>query len=150
MPLCSKCRQNEATIHFTVVVNGAEDETVHLCKDCAPANAVYNLDPKELEALSVVGKKCEFCGRKAFSGAMSAGTVLYWCFDCGLEFGRILAELCASERPDLMQRSKEESSFLSFCFDPELQAWGDAANQKAAQILRDRRQQDGRDKGSQR
>src|SRR5438128_2607494 len=121
MPLCAKCHQNEATIHFTTVVDGAEDETVHLCRDCAPLTGLKNLDLnnldlKELEALSVIGKKCEFCGKEAFSGQMVAsGGAIYWCFDCGMEFGRILSELCISERPDLMQLSKEQSSFLSFC-----------------------------------
>jgi len=141
--------QNEATLHFTTVVDGTEEETVHLCKDCAPPTGLNNLDLKQLEVLSVVGKKCEFCGKEAFSGEMGArGGAIYWCFDCGLEFGRILTELIVSERPDLMQRSKEESSFLSFCSDPELQAWSAAASQKAVQILRERRRQDGRDKGS--
>jgi hypothetical protein len=149
--LCAKCHQKEATIHFTTVVDGAEDETVHLCKDCAP-DIGFNLDkldPKEIEALAVIGKKCEFCGRDAFSGQMSAkGGAIYWCFDCGLEFGRILSDSLVSERPDLLQRSKEESSFLSFCSDPGLRAWSEAASQKAVHTLKERRRQDGRDKGS--
>ena len=148
MPLCAKCHQNEATLHFTAMVDGAEDETIHLCKDCA-SPGFQNLDLKELELMSVIGKKCEFCGKDAFSGEMGAkGGAIYWCFDCGLEFGRIFSNLCISERPDLMQRTKEDSSFLSICCDPELQAWSEAANQKAVQILRERRRQDGRDKGS--
>jgi hypothetical protein len=147
--LCAKCQKNEAIIHFTAVVDGKEDETVHLCKQCAPPTGIENLSWQQVEALSVVGKKCEFCGKNAFSGEMvAAGGAIYWCFDCGLEFGRILMELMLAERPDLMQRSKEESSFLSICSDPELQAWSAAANQKAVQMLRERRRQDGRDKGS--
>ncbi len=148
MPLCAKCQQNEATIHFTTVVDGAE-QTVHFCKGCAPLAGLHNLDPKELEALSVIGKKCEFCGREAVSGVITGSRgAIYWCLDCGLEFGRILSELCISERPDLMKRSKEASSFLSICSDPELQAWSEAANQRAAQILKRRRRKDARDKGS--
>ena len=54
--LCAKCHQNEAAFHFTMVVDGAEEETVHLCKDCAPCMGLPTLDPKELEALSVMGK----------------------------------------------------------------------------------------------
>ena len=76
------------------------------------------LDLKEIEALSVVGKKCEFCGRDAFSGEMrAAGSAICWCFDCGLEFAGIFRDLLIAERPDLLQRSGEESSFLSFCSD---------------------------------
>src|SRR5207247_4574622 len=71
--LCAKCHQKEATIHFTTVVDGAEEETVHLCKDCAPPTGfdLDKLDLKPIEAMSVIGKKCEFCGRDAFSGQMS-------------------------------------------------------------------------------
>ncbi len=149
--LCAKCHQNEATIHFATVVDGTEEQTVHLCKDCAPPTG-FNLDKldlKEIEALSVVGKKCGFCGRDAFSGEMRAsGGANYWCFDCGLELGVIVRDLLVTERPDLLQRSKEESSFLSFCSDTGLQAWSASASERAIQTLIERRRQDGRDKGS--
>ena len=145
--LCAKCHQKEATIHFRMVVDCAEEETVPLCPDCAPPTGFMDL--KELEALSVIGKKCEFCGKDAASGAIGAkGGAIHWCFDCGLEFVRILSASLVSERPDLLQRSQEESSFLSFCADPGLQAWSEAASQKAVQTLKERRRQDGRDKGS--
>jgi hypothetical protein len=148
--LCAKCHQNEATIHLTMVVDGTREESVHLCKDCAPSSTgLPTLDPKALAALSIIGKKCEFCGKDAFSGEMRAkGGAIYWCFDCGLEFGGILRDLLVTERPDLLQRSKEQSSFLSFCSEPGLQAWSEAASQKAVQTLKERRREDGRDKGS--
>jgi len=148
MPLCSKCHENEATIHVSTV-DGVKEETVHLCSDCSPSIGLNlkNLDLKELEALSIVGKKCEFCGKAAFSGVTGARGTIYWCFDCGLEFGRILSDLCISERPDLIQRSREASAFLAISSDPELLAWSETANQKALQILREKRRQDGRDKG---
>lgn len=149
--LCAKCHQNEATIHFTTVVDGSEEETLHLCGDCAPPTGfdLGKLDMKEIERLSVVGKKCEFCGRDASSGEMRVGSgAIYWCFDCGLEHGRILMDLLASEQPYLLQRNKEESSFLAFCSDPRLQAWSASASERATQTLKKRRRQDGRDKGS--
>ena len=154
MPLCAKCHQKEATIHFTTVVDGTVEETVHLCKDCAPQtglDSLDSLDPKEIEASSVIGKKCEFCGKDAFSGEMrTQGGAIYWCFDCSLELGRILSDLLASERPDLLHRNKEERSFsfLSIFCDSALQAWSEAATEKAVQTLKERRRQDGRDKGS--
>jgi len=148
MPLCAKCHQNEATIHFTTVVNGVEEETAHLCKDCAPFTGLPTLDLKELAALSVIGKKCEFCGQPALSGVKGEGDPVYWCFECGQEFGRIVTDFIMSERPDVFRRSKADHSFLSICFDPEFQAWSEAANRKAIQILRERRTQDGRDKAS--
>jgi hypothetical protein len=144
--LCAKCHKNEATIHFTAVVDGKEDETVHLCKDCAPSSAGFHtLEPKKLEAWSITGKKCEFCGRPAHSGVMDASGPVYWCFDCGMEFGRVLADLCVSDRPDLMRRTKEAASFLSLCGDPEVRAWSEEAHRKAVEILRKRTQQEGRD-----
>src|SRR3954451_15826671 len=104
--LCAKCQKNEATIHFTTVV-GTEEETVDLCKDCAPPMG-FDLDRpdlKQIEALSVIGKKCEFCGRDAFSGEVRAGSgPIYWCFDCGLEREAILRDLLLGERPDLLQK----------------------------------------------
>src|SRR2546426_12506377 len=74
MPLCARCHQNEATIHFTSVVDGAEDETIDLCKDCAPLTVLKNLALKELEALSVIWKKCEFCGELAHPALPSPAT----------------------------------------------------------------------------
>ena len=43
---CVKCHKKEATIHFTPVVDGKPQETVHLCKDCAP-----DLRAKSIEAI---------------------------------------------------------------------------------------------------
>src|SRR5690349_14144947 len=140
--ICAKCHKKEATIHFTTVVDGKEEETVHLCKDCAPDMGfnLAKLDLKEIERLSVTGKKCEFCGKDALSGEMRAGGgAIYWCFDCGLELGVIIRELLANERPDLLQRFKEESSFLSLSSDPGLQAWSATASEKAVQTLKERR-----------
>ena len=146
--LCSKCHKNEAIVHFTCVVQG-ETETFDLCQGCAQATSGFgSLDPKDLEALSVAGKKCEFCGQAAESGAMDAAHPVFWCSDCGMEFGRILADLCEAERPDLLHRAKEAASFLSVFGDPDFRAWSQAAQQKAVQMLRERRRQDGRDKGS--
>lgn len=149
--LCAKCHQNEATIHFTTVVDGAEEESVHLCEDCAPPTGfdLNMLDQEQIEALSLVGKKCEFCGREAFSGEMRAGGgSINWCFDCGLEFGVIFRELLLAERPESLQRTKDDRSFLSFCSDLGLLLWSASASQRATKTLKERRQQDDRDKSS--
>ena len=149
--LCAKCHQHEATVHFTTVVNGTEEEALHLCKDCATSTGfdLSKLDMKQIEALSIIGKKCEFCGKEASSGEIRAGGgAIYWCFDCGLERGVILRDLLIAERPELLHRSKEESSFLAFCSDPTLQAWSASAGERATRTLKERRRQDGRDKGS--
>jgi hypothetical protein len=149
--LCQRCHQKEAMVHFTTVMEGTEEETVHLCKDCAQLTGIDldNLDVKQIVALSVIGKKCEFCGRNAFSGEMRAGgSAIYWCFDCGLERGLIFRDLLIAERPDVLERSKEDSSFLSFLSDTGLQAWSASASERATRTLKERRREDGRDKGS--
>ncbi len=145
--LCAKCQKNEATIHVTTVV-GTEEETVDLCKNCAPPG-IADLDLEKAKALSTIGKKCEFCGAEAYSGQMlRGGGAIYWCFGCGTELMSIVMEMLKTERPDLLQRSKEESSFLSLCSDQGLQAWSASASQRAIETLKERRRQDGRDKGS--
>lgn len=148
--LCAKCQKNEATFHLTTLVDGEKEETVHLCKDCGTAiTGLPTLDPSKLEALSVIGKRCEFCGKDAYSGEMRVGgCATYWCFDCGAEYGRIFAELLMSEHPEFMERGKAHSSFLAFSLDPQLQAWSAEAGPKAMQILKERRREDGRDSAS--
>src|SRR5215510_12322540 len=122
--LCAKCHENEATFHFNVIVNGQEDENLDLCKDCAFLTGLENLNLEQIQALSVVGKKCEFCGKGASSGQMVTGRApIYWCFVCGLEISRIMAELIVSERPDLIQKGKENSLSLISGLDPETLAW---------------------------
>ena len=148
--LCAKCHKNEATFHLTAVVDGEEEETVHLCADCGgAATGLPTLDPDKLHALSVIGKKCEFCGKNAYSGEMRAGGgAIYWCFDCGGEYGRIFAELLMSEHPEFMERCKERSSFLAISTDPQLQAWSTEAGERAVRTLKERRRDDGRDTAS--
>ena len=124
---CAKCHQKEATIHFRTVVDGAEEETVPLCPDCAPPTGfdLHKLDRKEIEALSVIGKKCEFCGKDAVSGEIGAnGRATNWCFDCGSELMRILSDLLRAERPDLLQRREEKSSLFILCQNSlEMSPW---------------------------
>jgi len=145
--LCAKCQKNEATIHFTTVV-GTEEETVDLCKDCAPPG-IANLDLEKAKARSTIGKKCEFCGAKAYSGQMLAGgEAIYWCFECGTELMSIVTELLKTERPDLLRRSKEAVSFLSLGSDSDFQAWSEAASRRSLQLLKEKRRQDGRDEQS--
>jgi hypothetical protein len=125
-------------------MNGME-ETVHYCEDCAPATGFEGLTLEEIMALSVVGKKCEFCGGEAFSGVRGSDNTIYWCHDCGLERGRIISELLAVEHPDWKRRFKETRPPFSTSFHSEFIAWAVVAGQKAVQLLKDRKRQDGRD-----
>ena len=52
--LCAKCHQKEAAIHFTIVVDGTEEETGHFCKDCAPPTG-FDLDKQTWELYDVEG-----------------------------------------------------------------------------------------------
>ena len=144
--LCAKCQRNEATVHITTVMDGKEEATVHLCAGCgAEFTGLPTFDQSKLEALSVIGKKCEFCGKDAFSGEMRVGEgAIYWCFDRGAEYARTFTELVMSEHPEFMERCKGQNPFLAFSSDPQLQAWSTEAGLKAAQILKERRPGDER------
>ena len=48
---CDKCHKNEATIHFTPVVDGKPQKTVNLCKSCAPDPGASHPDAKHVEAV---------------------------------------------------------------------------------------------------
>jgi hypothetical protein len=143
MLLCSKCHQTEATIHFTTVVDGVEKENVHFCKACAPSTGYEGLSVEEIKALSIIGKKCEFCEEDAFSGVREPENTIYWCHDCGLERGRIISGLLTSEHPEWKQRFALGLSGLSADFKREFTDWALLAGQKAVRILRDRKQQGG-------
>ncbi len=145
---CTKCHKNEAIIHFTPVVDGKAQKTVHLCKHCAVISfRFHTLVLKKSEAMSVTGKRCEFCSRRARFGRMVTGRTVYWCSDCGKKLRRIIVDLCIAERPHLMERVEGTVTFI-LRDAPEVRAWLEAANLKAIEILRERRRQDDRDKGS--
>ena len=146
--LCAKCHKNEATVHFNTVTDGKVAETVRLCNVCAAACELSSTVAKEPEPWSVVGKKCEFCGLAAYSRVVYPRTKIYWCSNCGLEFGRMIMALCLSERPDLIQRTSDGRPSLILGCNPENRAWEEQLHRKTAQMLKERRRQDGRDKGS--
>ncbi len=63
---CDKCQKNEATIHFTPVVDEKPRKAVNLCKDCAPdpgarsVEATYRrLTPEEFARLQSDAKAAE-------------------------------------------------------------------------------------------
>lgn len=149
MPLCDKCHQKEATVHIAAFVNGRQEEAVHLCTDCAEPMGMKTLDHEQLARMSIIGKKCEFCGKEASSGEfITKDNAIHWCFDCGLELFQIVAGLMVAERPDLMEASAAQTSVLSLFCDAKLRAVSTAMLQKAAQQLRDRRRQNGCENGN--
>jgi len=69
---CDKCKKNQATVHFTKIVNGKKTEQ-HLCHYCAGENEdtytfgdmfknVFNIDPLGSSDCSKANKKCGNCG----------------------------------------------------------------------------------------
>lgn len=54
-------------------------------------------------------------------------------------------DLLVTERPDLLQRGQMERSLSLVGSDAGIQAWSISASQRATQILKERRRQDGRD-----
>jgi hypothetical protein len=144
--LCSQCHQREATMHFTVIAGDARPEKTDLCPDCATAVGLTRLTPGAFPTSAAAGKKCEFCDTNAWSGHINQdGRPTYWCFACGREINRFFQYLVMSEPPAKLRNNPQAISPFSLCADPEIQAWSVTAIQKAVQMLKEQRRQDGRD-----
>ena len=134
--------------HFTPVADGKAQKAVHLCKHCAATSfRFHTLVLKKSEALTVTGKRCGFCSGRARFGRIVTGRAVCWCSDCDKELRRIIVDLCIAERPHLMERVEGTVTFM-LRDSPEVRAWLEGANLKAIEILKKRRRQDRRDKGS--
>ena len=130
MPLCPKCRQREATGHFVYRVDGEERANLHLCEECArPVEA-------RLEAKRQGQHKCEFCGGAAFNPLPGALAVIYACCQCRAKFARIFFDICARQRPQLLERSKKDIFFFEMIGDAEVEAWADAISHEAIGQMR--------------
>ena len=148
--LCAKCQKKEATLHLTTILHGRGEETLHACKECGTEMTSFpTQDLGTQGVLPVIARKCEFCGKDAFSGKTLADhSVIYWCFDCEAEYGRTFAELFIGEHLDFMERVKTRSSFLPFPSPQQFEAWSAEAEQRAMQIMKRRRQGNDRDVAS--
>src|SRR5258708_7348236 len=144
---CVKCHKN-ATLQFTPVCQGRAKDSVWFCVDCLSGWGLRDMLAQELQSQSLVGKKCGFCCQAACSSILYPGTEIYWCWDCVLEFGDVIMDLCQAERPDLIQRTEEGSRSLAFGCKTKNRdlVWEAQLHRRAAQILREKRRQDGRDK----
>jgi protein-arginine kinase activator protein McsA len=110
--LCVKCHKNEASVDFTPVRDGKVGDTIRLCTECASACGLRDLQAGEFPSWSVAGKKCDFCGKAATTRIWYPSTEIYWCSDCGPEFGCVIIDLCQIERPDLIQLTEDGSPSL--------------------------------------
>ena len=148
--LCAKCEKNEATLHLTTILHGRGEETIHFCKDCGTEMThLPAVDLSNLEVLPVIARRCEFCGKDAFTRKALAGdSAIYWCFDCEAEYRRTFAELFIGEHLEFMERIKTQSSFLPFLSPQQFEAWSAEACQRVIQIMKGRRQGNDRDVAS--
>ena len=48
--LCTKCKKNEATVHYQEIINGKKKE-YNLCQDCANQMKLFSFDPFDLDPL---------------------------------------------------------------------------------------------------
>ncbi len=160
----------EATIHFTPVVNGRAQKTIHVCIDCASTiTGLHFREPKQPEAWPVIDNQpCTFCGRPARVGNTLTGKERYWCSDCTSELQSIFFDLCASEQPHPTEWAEgtlvstarklvlarhsgivDERTAASVLRNaPEIAAWVEAVYLRATKIFADRRRQHGHDEGS--
>ncbi len=145
--VCAKCQRNEATVHLTTILHGGAEETLHLCKDCG--SELETSDPRNLEALPVIARKCEICGKDAFSGKTFAdGSTVYWCFDCEAEYRRTFAALFVGEHREFMESISTRRSCLPFLTPQQFQEWSAETEQRIVQILKERHQGNARDLAS--
>jgi hypothetical protein len=130
MPLCNKCRRREATRQFIHQVDGQEKANLHLCEECArPVQA-------RLDAKAMGRQECEFCGGAAFNPLPGSSAIVYACCHCRSSYARVFLELCARQRPELLDRSKGDIFFFEMCGDSQLEAWADEVSREAIAELR--------------
>lgn len=96
MPICQICRQKQATVHYTRIVNGQKVE-MHVCEQCARENSEIKLNlhkllsgimgqdaSNEIKNAPVPAMKCKTCGMTAEEFNR---TGLLGCADCYETFG---------------------------------------------------------------
>lgn len=138
MLLCAKCHKYQATFHHIEQVGGVEKVNVHLCQECARPLQI------RLEAVLHAPYPCEFCGGSAYTPLSGARDMVFACCGCRHDYARIFLELCAAQRPDLLERSQADIFFFDRRFDFEVEAWSALASQEAVQKLKKRRKENPR------
>jgi hypothetical protein len=129
MQFCQRCRTREATMQFSRKVDGRESVNAHLCEECAKPLLARQ------EALCQGPQPCEVCGGNAFSPVPGLRRLAYVCCGCRNRYRQIFFELCADQRPDLIERSEGDISFFDMCLDSEIEDWADLAGNKAMKLL---------------
>jgi len=78
--LCQKCKENEATIHMTQIVNGTKRE-IHLCEECAATSPGVKLVP-----IVTLDQWLNHIISAAHAG-LAAEEEEHVCPDCGITYG---------------------------------------------------------------
>lgn len=93
--LCDRCKKNQATYHFTQVVNGQKTES-HLCPDCVSAQASSGSEDENLFS-GLLGQhpqskplRCSLCGQEY---ARFQKTGLLGCAQCYNDFREQLSPM---------------------------------------------------------
>jgi protein arginine kinase activator len=99
--LCDICKQKEATVHLTQIINGVKTK-LHLCEECAAKHALEMQDPLALEDIaaqleddltdeeSLPAKTCPYCHTNL---AQIKETLLLGCPKCYDTFKEYLIPL---------------------------------------------------------
>jgi len=119
--ICPFCNKNEATIHFTEVINGKAEET-HICEECALKKGIETVFPfsfgdilsaitKGIESISenfenadlLDNPKCETCGLtiKKFIKSGRLG-----CAECYETFAAALKDIVKSIQKEPIHKGK--------------------------------------------
>jgi len=130
MPLCVRCQAREAPNNIIRTVEGVEKANVWLCEEC------YQAKMKRRDAALQGQQKCEFCGGVAYSPVPTLRRIMYACCDCRIRFEQIFFDLCAAERPDVLERSGQDIFYFDLCCNTEIEDWADGASRRALQLMR--------------
>lgn len=108
--ICDKCKQNNATFHSSVNINGKVTET-HLCNDCANENKLFSfnnfLNPS-FDNFGVYGNlaeepTCSVCGYTV-SDFKESG--LLGCSNCYKEFRDVITKSLVGIQPSTVHIGK--------------------------------------------
>ncbi len=111
--LCDKCKQNTATFHSSVNINGKVAET-HLCENCANDNKLFSfnnfLNPS-LEHFGVYGNEHELtCDNCGYTLSDFTETGMLGCASCYKVFRDIINSNLVTIQPSLIHIGKRANS----------------------------------------
>jgi hypothetical protein len=93
--------------------------------------------------MSVEGKKCEFCGANAITGAFLGARHIFYCFSCNVELSKELMTKMRAEHPEWLTRSFEPNSLEFYATDKNFQTWTTEAFETAVKTIGERHKKAG-------